>query len=202
MTYLHQKPFSGSSEENKQVILEAIQPWLANKKSVLEIASGTGQHAIHFATALPHLTWQTSELADNIAGILQWLDEAQLANIQAPLELDVSCHAWSNQTYDAVFSANSFHIMGETHVQDFFKNLPKVLNPKAVVIIYGPFNINERFTSESNAQFDCWLKDRNPDSGIKDKEWCNQLAQTAGLRLMDDIEMPQNNRILVWQKTL
>ena len=201
MTFLQQKPFSGSAEENKQVILEALHPLLITKNSLLEIASGTGQHAVHFGKALPHLTWQTSELNENIPGILQWLEEAQLTNVLAPLTLNVSDADWPSTTYDAIFSANSFHIMSETQVSDFFNNLPKVLQTGTLVMIYGPFNINGRFTSESNAQFDCWLKQRNPLSGIKDKDWCDALAKQAGLQLMDDIIMPQNNRILVW-KTL
>lgn len=199
MTFLQQKPFSGSAAENKQVILEALQPLLADKHCLLEIASGTGQHAVHFGKALPHLTWQTSELAENLPGILQWLEEAQLPNVLAPLTLNVSDANWPTQTYDAIFSANSFHIMTEIQVNDFFSNLPKVLQTDSLVMIYGPFNINGRFTSESNAQFDCWLKQRNPLSGIKDKDWCDGLAQLAGLQLSEDIIMPQNNRILVWE---
>ncbi|BBP43256.1 DUF938 domain-containing protein [Thiosulfativibrio zosterae] len=199
MTFLQQKPFSGSAEENKQIILEALHPLLVDKQSMLEIASGTGQHAVHFGKALPHLTWQTSELAENIPGILQWLEEAQLPNVLAPLALNVSDANWPTQPYDAIFSANSFHIMSEAQVSDFFSNLPKVLKTGTLVMIYGPFNINGRFTSESNAQFDCWLKQRNPLSGIKDKDWCDGLAKLAGLQLLDDIIMPQNNRILVWK---
>ena len=199
MTFVTTKPFSQSCEENKQVIFETISPFMEDKKSVLEIASGTGQHAVFFASQLPHLTWQTSDLIKSHVGIHQWLDEANLQNIYRPVDLNVSESNWPCCTYDAVFSANSFHIMSEQNVMDFFSRLPAVLKQGAHVLIYGPFNYNRQFTSESNARFDDWLKQRNPQSGIKDFEWCNQLAVNSGLELVEDIEMPVNNRILVWK---
>jgi len=194
------KPFSQSCEENKHVILEKIQPYLANKSSLLEIASGTGQHAIYFAKYMRHLNWQTSDLIESHPGICQWLAEADLENIQQPLELNVS-HAehWPTEKFEALFSANSFHIMSKSNVEDFFKHLPKVMQKQTTLLVYGPFNYQGEFTSDSNARFDEWLKQRNPESGIKDFEWCNALAESAGLKLIDDIAMPQNNRILVWQ---
>lgn len=197
----HNKPFSQSSEENKQVILQNISPLLEDKQMVLEIASGTGQHAVFFAQQMPHLTWQTSDLLESHSGINQWIAEADLPNVLTPLSLNVSEDSWPNTRYDAVFSANSFHIMGKQNVEDFFKNVSKVLNDNALVLIYGPFNYNGQFTSESNANFDIWLKNRNPQSGIKDFEWCDALANKAGLTLLDDFEMPMNNRILVWKKS-
>ncbi len=194
------KPFAQSSEENKQVILQAIQSLLQNRNSVLEIASGTGQHAVYFGAQMPHLTWQTSDLIGAHEGINLWIEESGLENVLEPLNLNVSDEVWPKGSYDAVFSANSFHIMGRNHVKDFFANVTQVLNSKALIMVYGPFNYNGHYTSESNADFDQWLKQRNPQSGIKDFEWCNQLADQAGLRLIKDIEMPQNNRILVWQR--
>lgn len=200
MRTLMNKPFSTSCEENKQVIFHAIQPYLRSRQSVLEIASGTAQHAIHFAAQLPHLTWQTSDLIESHPGICQWLSDTQLENIYPPIELNVSrLEHWPHNQFAAVFSANSFHIMAKENVEDFFQQLPKVLMKKAVVMIYGPFNYNGNFTSDSNARFNDWLKQRNPNSGIKDFEWCNKLAQKSGLQLIDDIDMPQNNRILIWQ---
>jgi len=199
-SFSHHKPFSPSCEENKAVILAAIMPYLEPKATVLEVASGTGQHAIYFAEHLPHLSWQTSDLLESHEGIKQWLGDANLSNTLEPLELNVSESAWPDKTYDALFSANSVHIMSQQNVEDFFANIGKVLNDNAVVLIYGPFNYNGAFTSESNANFDVWLKSRNPLSGIKDFEWCNERAEQARLTLIDDIEMPANNRILVWQK--
>lgn len=194
------KPYSQSSEENKEVIYQVIKPIFSQKKHVLEVASGTGQHAVYFAEKMPYLTWQTSDLIESHSGIKQWMKSVNLPNILPPLELNVSEKQWPNTPYDGVFSANSFHIMSKQNVTDFFKNVSTILNKKAVVIIYGPFNYNGEFTSESNANFDIWLKNRNPQSGIKDFEWCNRLAQEAQLSLIEDIEMPMNNRILVWQK--
>lgn len=194
------KPFSPSCEQNKDVILNTINPLLNDKKSVLEIASGTGQHAVYFSQQMPFLTWQTSDLIESHSGIQQWIEESASGNVLSPLELNVSAENWPTKQYDAVFSANSFHIMAKQHVTDFFNNINAVLNPTGLVIIYGPFNYNNQYTSDSNASFDIWLKDRNPESGIKDFEWCNHLALKAELTLQHDIEMPQNNRILVWQK--
>lgn len=194
------KPFSPSSEENKHVILGVIQKWLTDSKTVLEIASGTGQHAVHFAENMPNLTWQTSDLPESHSGINLWIKESALTNILPPLNLNVSEDNWPVVTYDAVYSANSFHIMSKQNVMDFFSHINSVLNPTGLVIIYGPFNYNGQFTSPSNANFDIWLKQRNEKSGIKDFEFCHALALNAGLKLTKDIEMPQNNRILIWTK--
>jgi cyclopropane fatty-acyl-phospholipid synthase-like methyltransferase len=198
-TQAPQKPYSASCDENKQVILEHIAPLLTQAQSVLEIGSGTGQHAVYFAQHLPHLTWQTSDLIAHHDGIKQWLTHANLPNVKPPLILDVTQTPWPSGRFDAVYSANSFHIMDHHAVEQFFKHLPLALNPKAKVLIYGPFNQHNQFTSPSNAAFDAWLKERNPHSGIKDFEWCDQLAQHADLTLCQDHAMPQNNRLLVWQ---
>ncbi|WP_319557639.1 DUF938 domain-containing protein [Thiomicrorhabdus sp.] len=194
------KPFAPSSEENKHVILQAIQTYLDNRKTVLEIGSGTGQHAVYFAEQMPHLIWQTSDLLEAHSGIQQWIADSELENVMPPILLNVSEDNWPTSQYDAIFSANSFHIMGKNNVEDFFAYVSNVLNDQSIIMIYGPFNYNGHYTSDSNARFDQWLKQRDPNSGIKDFEWCNQLAQKAGLSLLNDIPMPQNNRILVWQK--
>ncbi len=194
------KTFSPSSEQNKDVILEVIQPLLKDKQTVLEIASGTGQHAVYFADSLPQLDWQTSDLDDSHETIKQWILDSQLNNVLTPISLNVSEDVWPNQTYCAVYSANSFHIMNKQNVMDFFSQVTSVLKPSGLVIIYGPFNYNGDFTSQSNSNFDGWLKANNPESGIKDFEFCCDLAENAGLELIEDNEMPENNRILVWQK--
>lgn len=194
------KPFASSSEENKQVILEAISPYLLTRHKVLEIASGTGQHAVFFAQQLPHLIWQTSDLPACHPGIRRWIEDSGLSNVRDPITLDVSQNQWPKTHYDALFSANSFHIMSKANVADFFVKVSQVLEDKALLMIYGPFNYHGRYTSDSNAHFDNWLKQQNPLSGIKDFEWCQQLAEKSGLSLLEDITMPQNNRILVWQK--
>ncbi len=194
------KPFSESTEQNKQVILAIIQPLFSKLKRVLEIASGTGQHAVYFSQVMPHLDWQPSDLENALPGIQSWVNESGLKNLNPPIALDVSSPNWPQQTFDAIFSANSLHIMSQQHVKDFFSNVGRVLDINGLIAVYGPFNEHGQFTSESNQHFDAWLKSCNPDSGIKAFEWCNELAQKAGFKLIEDHPMPQNNRILVWQK--
>lgn len=194
------KPFSESSEQNKAVILEVLKPRFAAVKTVLEVASGTGQHAVHFANALPHLSWQPTDLEHNLLGIQQWINDSGLDNVHAPKALDVSSEAWALPSFDAIYSANSFHIMSQQNVRDFFARIAHHINPNGLITIYGPFNYQGTFTSESNARFNEWLTTRDPLSGIKAFEWCDEMAQTAGFQLLDDVEMPHNNRILCWQK--
>ena len=195
-----EKPFSPSSEENKQVILAVLKPLLVQSKTLLEVASGTGQHAVHFSENMPHLHWQTSDLIEHHPGITQWVLDSGLTNIALPIRLNVSTDLWPTQKYDAVFSANSFHIMAAFNVIDFFENIATVIQPQGLIIIYGPFNYAGNFTSESNSRFDAMLRARDCGSCIKDFEWCDELAEHAGFKLIKDVEMPQNNRILVWQK--
>jgi len=167
--------------------------------SLLEIGSGTGQHAVYFAARFPHLRWQASDLAAHLPGIRLWLDEAALPNLLPPLPLDVN-GAWPATRFDAVFSANSAHIMSDATVAAMFRGVPRVLEAGGVFALYGPFNYGGAYTSESNARFDDWLKARDPQSGIKDFERLDALAQEGGLRLIADHEMPVNNRTLVWRR--
>ncbi len=166
---------------------------------MLEVGSGTGQHAVHFAAALPHLIWQTSDVQENLVGIEMWLEEAQLPNLPPPLELNVDA-VWPRTQYDAAFTANTLHIMSWTQVQRFFAELDKALADDAVLVIYGPFNDGGRFTSDSNQQFDRWLKDRAAHMGIRDVEAVDALAQSIRLRLTQDCALPANNRALVWRR--
>jgi cyclopropane fatty-acyl-phospholipid synthase-like methyltransferase len=193
------KPFSPASERNREPILAVLCEHFAHARSVLEIGSGTGQHAVHFAQALPHLTWQCSDRAENLPGIRQWLADAALPNTPEPIELDVNGH-WPNTTFDAVFTANTLHIMGWSEVQRFFAMLPQVLNPGALLTVYGPFNRDGRFTSPSNASFDADLKRADPKRGIREFQAVDRLAQAAGLRLREDRAMPANNRCITWQR--
>ncbi|MCC2657071.1 MAG: hypothetical protein K0Q76_2179 [Panacagrimonas sp.] len=194
------KPFSPSSARNRDPILAVLRPIFADRRRVLEIGSGTGQHAAYFAAALPHLIWQSSDVVENHPGIAAWLADAGLLNTPPPLKLDVNQSRWpSADTFDAVFSANTLHIMGWDEVQTLFRRLPEVLAPDAVVAIYGPFNYAGRFTSDSNAAFDARLKSDDPKRGIRDFEAVDALADEAGLQLEHDHEMPANNRCLVWR---
>lgn len=194
------KPYSESCEQNREPILAVLKQAFADCSQVLEIGSGTGQHAVYFGADLPHLRWQTSDVLAHHPGIRSWLAEAALPNVLPPLELDVSQPHWPSSRYDAVFSANTLHIMGWPEVVRFFEGVGAVLAPGGVLVVYGPFNYNGQFTSESNARFDGWLKARDPASGVRDFEAVDALARAQGLILQQDIAMPANNRSLVWQR--
>lgn len=191
-------PVAPACERNRDPILEVLREHFADRSSVLEIGSGTGQHAVHFAAALPHLSWQTSERPGHTGGIRLWLAEAALANTPPPVELDVG-GTWPAQRFDAVFTANTLHIMGWSEVERLFAALPAVLADDATLAVYGPFNIGGRFTSESNAAFDADLKARGAHMGIRDLEAVDRLARQAGLVMADQRELPANNRCVIWK---
>lgn len=193
------KPFSPSCERNREPILAVLRDRFADRRHVLEIGSGTGQHAVHFAAALPHLVWQASDVADNLPGIRLWLAEAALANTPAPLTIDVN-QPWPEVRVDAVFTANTLHIMGWAEVQRLFVALPGVMLPGALLAVYGPFNDKGQFTSESNAAFDAQLRQGDPRRGIRDFEAVDALAEAAGLHLLENRAMPANNRCVIWQR--
>lgn len=193
------KSYSESCEKNKAPILAVLRKIFAEKKQVLEIASGTGQHAVYFGRELPHLIWQTSELAQHLESIQAWLDEAQLPNVLAPLAIDVNDARWPVSAVDAIFNANTVHIISWPEVERLFRHIARIIVPGGRVSFYGPYNYGGRFTSESNARFDTWLKSRNPNSGVRDFEAVNQLAALNGLVLLQDVAMPSNNRMLVWE---
>ena len=190
-----EKPFSPSCERNKDPILSAIRTLLINKKSVLEVGSGTGQHAVYFAKEMPWLTWQCSDLQENLAGLEMWITEAALSNLPPPVNLDVS-NTLLRPQFDVIYTANTLHIMSIEQVTYFFKLIGEWAGSVKEVLIYGPFNYAGKYTSASNAQFDSWLKNRDPGSGIRDFEWIIELATQNHLTLENDIEMPANNRLL------
>lgn len=194
------KPYSAASERNREPILEVLREHFAPRRRVLEIGSGTGQHAVHFAAALPRLAWQCSDRRENLPGIRAWLDEAALPNTPEPVELDVARGPWPTQRYDAAFSANTLHIMAWHEVERLFEGLASVLEDKATIAIYGPFNRDGAFTSASNAAFDADLRARAPHMGIRDAAEVDALARAIGLRKLADVEMPANNRTLVWRR--
>ena len=197
---MNDKPFAESCVQNRDPILAVLAEVFADRRRVLEIGSGTGQHAVYFAAALPHLVWQTADVPQHHAGIRAWLIDAALPNVLPPLALDVCHTGWRSGRYDAVFSANTLHIMSWPEVECFFAGVGEVLEPGGVLTVYGPFNYNGAFTSESNARFDAWLKARDPASGVRDFEAVDALARAQGLRLQRDIAMPANNRTLVWRR--
>ena len=213
---MNPRPFSPACERNSDPILAVLREHFADRQRVLEIGSGTGQHAVYFAAALPQLVWQTSDRAENIPGIRLWLGEAALANTPAPLLFDVAvqraptvaeagvqaaAHVTAGDVqYDAVFSANTLHIMSWREVEQLFDALPALTTPDARLTVYGPFNYGGQFTSDSNAAFDASLKQRAPEMGIRDVADVDRLAQAAGFALVDDIAMPANNRCRIWQR--
>ena len=199
-----EKPFSPACDRNREPILALLRECFADVREVLEIGSGTGQHAVHFAAAMPWLSWQCSDRAKHLPGIRAWLDEAALPNTPAPLVLDVDTGPWPRaegcERFDGVFSANTLHIMGLTEVQAFFTGADTVLADDAVLVVYGPFNYDGRFSSDSNREFDGWLRARDPASGIRDFEAVDALARDIGLAVQADVAMPANNRCLVWRR--
>lgn len=194
-----EKPHAPSTEKNREPILAVLREVFADRRQVLEIGSGTGQHAIHFCGQLTHLTWQTSDRPDFLPGIRAWLAEAALPNVLAPFEFDV-LGPWPTGHYDAVFTANTLHIMSWPAVEALFAGLPGVLAEGGKLLIYGPFNVGGHYTSESNAAFDRSLKETAPHQGLRDVGEVNALAERAGLALRENREMPSNNRCLIWQR--
>lgn len=194
------KPYSESCDQNRDVILSVLESLCINCNSVLEIGSGTGQHAVYFAKKMPYLKWHTSDCLPYHEGIRRWMEDSELDNVSLPIELNVTTSQWPEINIDAIFTANSIHIMHQLDVVSFFSGAGSLLPENGALIIYGPFNYRGKFTSESNERFDQWLKNRDSLSGIKHFEEIEKLANSQGLQLVNDYEMPANNRILHFTK--
>lgn len=193
------KPFSEASERNRAPILGVLQRVFADRRHVLEIGSGTGQHAAYFAPGLPHLVWQPSDVAEHLPGIRAWVDEAAAPNLRPPLALDVD-GTWPALDADAVFSANTCHIMAWPQVENMLRGVGQLLPMGGLFCLYGPFNYGGRFTSDGNARFDAMLRARDPQSGLRDAEAVTALAERNGLSPVEDNAMPANNRLLVFRR--
>jgi len=194
------KPFSPACARNSEPIASVLVPLLQDIESVLEIGSGTGQHAVCFGARSPHLVWQTSDLPENHQGIRQWVDEAALPNVLPPLHLDVDQSAWPVERVSAVFTANTLHIAAWSSVQNMFRGVSRVLDSNGLFCVYGPFRYGDVHTSESNARFDASLRAHNSHSGIRAFEDVHELAHRNGLKLQSDYIMPANNRLLIFRK--
>jgi hypothetical protein len=178
-----------------------LRRWLAGVDAVLEIGSGTGQHARYFAEQLPGLEWQPSDLLENHPGIEAWREGYDGGNLSPPVEIDVTRSPWPVTVPAAVFTANSLHIMPWEAACDFFDYLGENAPTGNLLLVYGPFNYGGSYTSESNARFDGWLTTNHPGGGIRDFEAVDELAAAAGYRLEEDCRMPANNRLLVWRRS-
>lgn len=193
-------PFSPAADNNKDPILHVLQALFVDPVRVLEIGSGTGQHAVHMAHHLPHVTWQASDVPQHLAGIEARIAQEGTANALPPIALDVARHPWPVDPVGAIYSANVIHIISWPRVEDFFHGVGQVLAPKGTLCLYGPYKYDGQYTTESNANFDDWLRDRDPDSGIKDFEAVNELALAQKLVLLQDHAMPANNQLIVWRR--
>ncbi|BFM13767.1 class I SAM-dependent methyltransferase [Simiduia litorea] len=200
MESLDLKPFSQACQNNRAPILKHLRRLLDGAKTVLEVGSGTGQHAVHFAKSLPDVTWLASDLEEHHAGIRLWMAEYDLPNLRGPFVLDVN-EPWPElPAIDAIYSANTAHIMAWPSVEQLFAKVGAQLSTGGLFVLYGPMNYGGSYTSESNERFDVWLKAQDPERGIRDFEKIQYLAQLAHLQALEDNEMPANNRLLVWRK--
>jgi len=194
------KPNAPSALRNQNAILEVISDEFQDCKAVLEIGSGTGQHAIFFASQMSWLNWQTSDLVANHHGINAWLEDADLDNVKAPLVLDVEEPLQTDDKFDAVFSANTAHIMSIAAVESMFSTAGRCLTGGGRFCLYGPFSQNGKFTSDSNRDFDANLRSQDPAMGIRDLEILDGFAETSGLHRTSLYAMPANNMISIWSK--
>ena len=189
-------PLSEACERNKGPIIEVLRRAFADRKLVLEIGSGTGQHAVHFAAQLPHLTWHPTEQLKYLSDLVARIKQEGGANLRAPAVLDVKQAIWPLRSADAVFTANTLHIMSWAEVSDLFRGLGETLSAGGVLCIYGPFRYDGRYTSDSNRDFDRMLQERDPLSGLRDIQAVTALAAQYGIALKTDHDLPANNRLL------
>ena len=190
---------AAAAQRNAAPILDVLRREFADRSAVLEIGSGTGQHAVSFASELTHLTWQPSDVAQNCPGISAWLADAGFPNTLPPLELDVRYDDTGASRFDAAFSANTTHIMNEDAVRSMFGVVGKALVPGGLFCLYGPFRIGGRFNAPSNAAFDMSLRQRSPTMGIRDLEMLDAFALSAGMRRQRLYAMPSNNHVVLWR---
>ena len=192
------KPFSQACENNKAPILAVLRNAFEQASKVLEIGSGTGQHAVHFAAGLPHLHWQTSDVPAHHQGINAWVSEASLPNLAAPIPLHIGQDSFPESGFDAVYSANTAHIMFADEVQQMMAGIARLLPASGVFCQYGPFIYQNAFSSASNEAFHYSLLER----GLGGYKSIEELLLWAGesLQLTDIIDMPANNLCLIWRK--
>lgn len=194
------KPFVPACENNKAAILEVLERYFGEAGEVLELGSGTGQHAVHMARHLPHLRWQTSDLAHQFAGIRAWIADSGLSNIDQPVKLDVADVDWPIASTAAIFTANTAHIMPWDTVVSMFAGVARTLTSGGLFVVYGPFKYGGAFTSEGNRRLDTYIKMHDPRAGIRDYEAMNAIAASVAMSFVEDCPMPANNHLLIWRK--
>lgn len=193
------KDFSEACERNRDPIVAILKRVFADRRRVLEVGSGTGQHAAYFAPLLGHLEWQPSDVAANLPSIRAWAADAAAPNLLPPIELDLDDPFPAVQA-DAVFSANTCHIISWPQVERLFAGVGALLPQGGRFAVYGPFNYGGKRTSDSNARFDASLRRRDPLSGLRDAEAIVSLAARHGMALEEDNAMPANNRLLIFRR--
>ena len=197
------KEYAPACERNSQVILNVLQRILAHSRTVLEIGSGTGQHAVFFANGLPHLQWQPTN-KESLESINAWRGEAEFENVLPAKSMDLL--AGTDHQYlrlpeiDAIVCINTVHIMAWQGTEKLFELAASAIPPGGLLYLYGPYRYADRPLEPSNENFDLWLKERDPLSGIRDFEAVNRLAGLAGFELQEDLAMPANNRSIWWSK--
>lgn len=194
------KPFAEYADRNGAPILAVLQNEFAHCTKVLEIGSGTGQHAVRFAKELPFLQWQTSDLDENHPGIRAWVNDSGLANLLPPLALDVLTADVPAESCDAVYSSNTAHIMSIEAVKKMFAILGNALTDGGVFCLYGPFRQDGEFNTPSNAAFHQTLRSRNPEMGVRHLESLDEYARDHNMARIRLYTMPANNHIAVWRK--
>ena len=194
------KPFISAADRNKGCILSHLENLFSNSSKVLELGSGTGQHAVHFAKKLGHLTWQTSDLKHNLSGISAWITDSHCQNLLEPIELDV--RKWPSLTgrYDAIYSSNTIHYIEEKYVPTFFNESANSLSVGGTFVLYGPFKLNGSYSSEGDLQLDLFLKQENEHYGLRDMNDLCAIALNSGMSLTEKIDLPANNKLIVWSK--
>jgi SAM-dependent methyltransferase len=193
-------PMSEACERNKEPILAVLRASFAEVSDVLEIGSGTGQHAVYFARHLGHLTWQPTEQLSYLADLTARTQQEGSANLRMPTVLDVRQQIWPVQSVDGVFTANTLHIMSWSEVAAAYRGIGAVLAPRGILCVYGPFRYAGEYTSDSNRAFDRMLQDRDPQSGLRDVNALTELAASYGLALVADHDLPAFNRLLIFVK--
>ena len=194
------KPYSQACENNKSPILDRISRIYRNGDVVLEIGTFTAQHILYFAEHMPQVMWQPSDTVEAQPTVRAGLDGTELPNILEPVTIDVADDGWYEKRVEGVFSANTLHIISLEHVRHFLRGAGRLLKPGGRLCVYGPFKYKGEFTTPSNADFDIWLKRRDPLSGVREFETVASWASDYGMRLMSDFPMPANNQLLVFNK--